>query len=352
MAADEPRSTWSARDPTELCGRVIGGRFRLRELLARGGMAWIYLAEQEPLGRTVVVKILTPRGHEGSARSELFRSAFFREAEAAGGLKHPNTVPLFDFGLTEDGALYIAMEHIEGRTLRELLDAEAPLDPMRAVYLAYQVARAAGAAHAHGIVHCDLKPANVMVFDGDEGEEVRVLDFGVARLLTAPDASGPRESSLVGTPRYMAPEQLTDMTVDPRTDHYGVGALLYEMLCGRPPFRGKTAMATMLAALRQPLPPLDSPYGIPPALEAVVRRCLEKDPDQRFATTDELKAALRDVSLGSITPTVLPAPVRVEAPRAEPPAPPVRARAGLAAAALLLVLLLVLLLGAGVLAVL
>jgi serine/threonine protein kinase len=248
VSATEPSSAGGMRAhgaAPDLVGREIGGRFRILAKLGEGGMGAVYRGEQMSLKRRVAIKLLHP---ELSADPSLVRR-FNAEAELVAKLSHPNTVNIYDFGQDRDGTLFIAMEFLEGRSLRQVVGAEGPLPPLRALHIAGQIAASIADAHRHGIVHRDLKPDNVMLIErGREKDVVRVLDFGIAKLRDEQKQTvNPmtRAGDLVGTPQYMAPEQIRGESVDGRADVYALGAILYETITGRLVFDGPSLMAIL-----------------------------------------------------------------------------------------------------------
>jgi serine/threonine protein kinase len=271
-------------------GRMVAGRYRILAKLGEGGMGSVYRAEQISLKRTVALKLLRP---ELSAEPGMVRR-FNAEAELAAKLSHPNTVTLFDFGQDEDGSLFIAMEYLEGRSLREVLTREGPLSPGRALTISEQLCASLADAHSRGIVHRDLKPDNVMLIQrGRMTDVARVLDFGIAKLRDeqSDGANRPmtRAGDLLGTPQYMAPEQIRGETVDARTDIYALGAMLYEMVTGRLPFEGPTLMSILSKHLTEmPVPPRERrpDLRISPSLNQLVMDALDKDPARRPASMD------------------------------------------------------------------
>jgi serine/threonine-protein kinase len=308
---------------------TVDSRYRLLSRIGAGGMAEVWSAEDAVLGRTVALKLLHRRFAEDPAFVERFR----REASSAAGLQHPNVVSVFDRGAW-DGTYYIAMEHLEGRSLKELVREEGPLPPARAVGIVVQVLRAARFAHRRGIVHRDLKPHNVIL---DEEGRAKVTDFGIARA----GVSDATETGLIlGTPQYLSPEQAKGEPVSARSDLYSVGILLYELLTGRVPFDGDSPVSIALKQVAEPpVPPSRLNPAVPPALDAVVLRALEKDPAARFPDADAFIAALEH-ALREPLPPPPPPPV---APVAEEP-PPRRRRGG----PLLLALLVALLVAGGI----
>lgn len=264
-------------------GRVLGGRYRLESPIARGGMAEVWEAVDEVLGRHVAVKLLHPH----LADDDALRARFHNEAVAAARLVHPSIVAIYDT-CTDDGTEAIVMELVRGRTLRDFLDERHCLEPVEVVHIGAEVASALTCAHRAGIVHRDMKPANILL--SDDGR-VLVTDFGIAKVLDAPDVT--RTTSLLGTVKYLAPEQVESGPVDARTDVYALGAVLYESLCGIPPFSGDTPAAVAVARLhRDPVRPSTLVDDVPPNLERTILRALSRRPADRFTTADDLRAAL------------------------------------------------------------
>ncbi|HEY5332503.1 MAG TPA: PASTA domain-containing protein [Solirubrobacterales bacterium] len=261
-------------------GSVVDGRYRVVARIGGGGMADVWLAEDDHLQRRVALKVL----HRRFAQDREFVMRFQREAEAAAGLQHPNIVSVFDRGEFE-GTYYIAMQYIEGPTLKQLIDSGITLE--QAVAVIRQVLQAAGYAHRQGIVHRDLKPQNVLV--DPEGKAV-VTDFGIAR---AGVSEITQTGSVMGTPHYLSPEQAQGFEVTAVSDLYSVGVMLYEALTGRVPFEGESAVAVAMKQVSQmPQRPSSIQPRVTPALDAVVMRALEKDPGQRFQSADAFIAAL------------------------------------------------------------
>lgn len=296
--------------PDAYVGRLLDGRYRIQSLLAVGGMGRVYKAEQASLGRLVVVKILAI-SHAASLKDPKFQERFALEASTASRLTHTNTVTIYDFGCTSDGVYYIVMEYVEGVSLARVLRAERRLHPVRALHFARQVCRALREAHHHKIIHRDLKPSNILlIHQGDEGEAVKVLDFGLAKILSDGDSEGShltRVGTFIGTPEYAAPEVSQFGVADARSDIYSVGVLLYRMLVGKVPFRGPTDAATIVSAVHDPLPMISPDLNIPSRVEALVLRCLEKEPSKRFQSMDELLPSLATcmVELGVETASLL-----------------------------------------------
>lgn len=265
---------------------IVDGRYRILERIGSGGMADVYRAEDLQLGRDVALKILYRRFSEDPEFVERFR----REASSAAGLQHPHVVSVYDRG-EWDGTYYIAMEHLDGRSLKRVVLDEGPLEPARAVDLVIQILRAAKFAHKRGVIHRDLKPHNVIV-DG-EGR-AKVTDFGIA-LAGASDMT--QTGSIMGTAQYLSPEQAQGQPVTGQSDLYAIGVILFELLTGRIPFDGDSAVTIALKQVNEtaPAPSTFNP-AVPPDLDAVVHRALQKDPALRFPDADSFIAALEDVA--------------------------------------------------------
>jgi eukaryotic-like serine/threonine-protein kinase len=304
-------------------GTLVDERYRIIGRIGSGGMADVYAAEDTHLGREVALKVL----HRRFAQDAEFVERFRREASSAAGLQHPNVVAVFDRG-AHDGTYYIAMEHLRGRTLKDIVQSEAPLSQERAVDLALQILHAAGFAHRHGVIHRDFKPHNVIV---DEAGGVKVTDFGIAR---AGASEMTETGSIMGTAQYLSPEQAQGHAVTAASDLYSIGVMLYEMLAGRLPFDGDSAVSIALKHLSEPPPPLaQARPGVSAALESVVMAALAKDPARRWQTAEEFAAALEAARAqieagangGQDTAVFAPLPPPPAEPTdgAPPPPPPV-----------------------------
>jgi len=253
---------------------VLGGRYRVEARIGAGGMAEVFRGFDTVLHRTVAIKTL----NAPYARDASFVERFRREAQAAARLSHPNIVATYDSG-TDGDTQFIVMEFIEGRTLAEFLGTGKHLTSAHATQIAEEVCHALTAAHAQGVIHRDIKPGNIMVTrDGS----VKVMDFGIARMVSGPETA-PQTSVVMGTATYISPEQAKGLPVDARSDLYSLGAVLYEMLAGRPPFVGESSVAVAYKQVNEvPQPPSVHNTDVPPALDAVVMRALAKNPANRY----------------------------------------------------------------------
>jgi beta-lactam-binding protein with PASTA domain/tRNA A-37 threonylcarbamoyl transferase component Bud32 len=277
---------------------VIDGRYRVLRRVGSGGMAEVYCAQDLQLGRKVALKVLYRRFAEDGEFVERFR----REASSAAGLQHQHVVSVYDRG-EYDGTYYIAMEYLDGRSLKTIIQEEAPLDPDRAIGLTIQILRAARFAHRRGIIHRDFKPQNVIV---DAEGRAKVTDFGIAR---AGASDMTQTGSIMGTAQYLSPEQAQGEPVSAASDLYSIGIILYEMLTGRVPFEGESAVTVALKQVNErPTPPSAFNGAVGPGLETAVMRALEKHPALRFQDADEFIAALENVRHGTATALAPPPP--------------------------------------------
>jgi serine/threonine-protein kinase len=272
-----------------LIGSLFHGRYRVERKLGSGGMADVYLAEDEKLGRKVALKVLDER----HARDDQFVERFKREARNAAGLSHPHIVRVYEQDEV-DGTYYIAMEYLDGPTLKELLTRKGPTPPLTAIKFAREILSALSEAHRHEIVHRDIKPHNVIV---SPDWNVKVADFGIAR---AGASQMTEAGSIVGTAQYLSPEQARGKPVDQRSDLYSLGIVLYEMLTGKVPFTGDAAVEIAMKHLSNvPDPPSKIRPEISHDLDAVVMRALAKDPDDRYSSAEEMDADLARVARGA-----------------------------------------------------
>jgi serine/threonine-protein kinase len=294
--------------PDPLIGRVVNDRFKVTALIARGGMGKVYRAEQAPLGRVCAIKVLNPN-YAGEHDPE-FHKRFFLEASIASKLTHPNTVTIFDYGRTDDDIYYMAMEYLEGHTLHRAIREAGCFPEERAAHIARQICRALREAHSLGVIHRDLKPANIFLVEhGDETDFVKVLDFGLVKDVSEgkPAEELTQTGLFMGSPKYMAPEQIRGDKVDARTDIYSLGIIMYEMLTGKVPFDRPNSVNILMAHVNEEAPPLrtmNPAINPSPAFEECVMRCMAKDPETRFRSMDEVLAALKRVGGAAMTATV------------------------------------------------
>jgi serine/threonine-protein kinase len=272
----------SATDP--LIGRTINGRFSISGEIASGGMGKVYRAVQAPLGRACAIKVLNPNYQ--LEQDPEFHKRFFLEASISAQLTHANTVTIFDYGQTDDGMYFMAMELLEGRTLLRAIREEGPFSEERATHIARQICRSLREAHGLGVIHRDLKPANIyLVEHGDEKDVVKVLDFGLVKHVAENDGLT-QAGKFMGSPKYMAPEQIRGQHVDARTDIYALGIVLYEMLTKRVPFDDPNTVNILMAHVNERVPPLrdvNPTIQCSETLEAAIYKCVEKNPENRFA---------------------------------------------------------------------
>ena len=280
------------RDP--LIGTTLADRYRVVARIGQGGAGHVYRGIQLQLEREVAIKVVRPDVPDAS-REEL-EARFFREASLAGRLSHPNIVQTIDYGSTNDGRQFVVMELLRGRTLKRAL--KSPMDHAEVARLGSAIARGLHHAHSKGLVHRDVKTSNIFLVKDDEGvEHPKLLDFGLVKSVRR-ELDITQTPTYLGTPLYMSPEQARgEIDLDARSDIYGLGCMLYRMACGEMPFRAETAMATALMHVSDPIPPMserapDQPVDA--ALEAIIRRCLEKAPDDRYDDAAALARALDD----------------------------------------------------------
>ncbi len=315
MPSTEPRTKVQAPDEGEdlaRIGQVIDGRYRLDKLLGRGGMGVVYRAEHVAIRRELAIKLL----HPSLAAIPELRSRFEREAIAIGRIDHPNCVGVSDFGRLDDGTLFLVMDLLDGRSLGDLMDAEAPLVPERALKLLRHVLAGLGHAHQAGIVHRDVKPENVYVVATEtEPEFAKILDFGIAKMIDGSEVDdGVRLTQAgvaFGTPVYMSPEQALGNPLDGRSDLYSASVMAYEMLCNRPPFWADDKLEILSMHTTRPPPPMADVLArvvghsgrMPAAVEDIIRKGLAKRREDRWTTAGEYMAAIDQVQSLLVDPT-------------------------------------------------
>jgi len=291
----EPEVKKKAGDP--MIGRLLGGRYEIISLLGQGGMGAVYKARQPAVKRMIALKVLLRE----FAENDTVVKRFHQEALAASRLTHPNTIKVFDFGQTDDGVLYMAMELLRGESLAHALSRGGPMAPKRVVHIMRQCCKSLAEAHKAGIIHRDLKPDNIFLVE-IEGERdfAKVLDFGVAKLKEFEGKEGTltQAGMIFGTPKYMSPEQARSANLDPRSDVYALGVIMYEMLMGKPPFTADNPLSILISHVNeQPrrFAQFNPGLQIPTAIEAVVFRALAKDREQRQPSVDHMFAELEAV---------------------------------------------------------
>jgi len=285
----------SGTDVDPRIGSLVDGRYKIHQAMASGSMGAVYKAERVPVGKLVAIKFL----HASYAKDSEFLTRFERETRVMSKLSHPNCVSVVDFGVW-DGAPYLVMEYVDGRTLRATIDAD-PIAPLRALALVKQIAAGLAHAHSQGVVHRDIKPANIMISDEvGTGDHVRILDFGLARLRGNVGRDATQTNVVVGTPNYMAPEQtIGGGTIDARTDLYAVGVVLFEMIAGERPYSSDDTLALLGMHRAAPIPNLadriDRSIALPMGVQKLIDKLMAKAPDDRFQTAIELAHAIEEI---------------------------------------------------------
>ncbi|MBD0370905.1 MAG: serine/threonine protein kinase [Pyrinomonadaceae bacterium] len=310
-----PRCGREFQDPTTLCpldgtvleksgdelvGQMLTDRYRIDERISEGGMGTVYRATHVLMDKRVAIKVL----HPSLAADDKIVARFSREARAASRISHPHALNVTDFGESESGVVFLVMEYLDGRTLKDIIQSEGPLPLNRAVEIVKQVAGALDAAHAEGVVHRDLKSDNIMLIAGANGSDwAKVLDFGIAKIKentgnTDPGLTAP--NLIIGTPQYMSPEQCSQASeIDARSDIYSLGVIIYEMLTGHVPFTGESPTAIMMKHLQEPPPSvLEERDDLPPQVGMVITSALAKRPEDRFQSAGELSDAFSSAAAG------------------------------------------------------
>lgn len=323
---------FAARIPDIQIGRVIDGRYQIVSLIAQGGMGRVYKAIHRPLNRIVALKLLS--GGQSAEHDWELRQRLMLEAAACARLTHPNTIRIFDYSGSDgagpdgngEGLCYIAMEFVEGQTLQELLTEQGRLSLKDTLFILRQLSLSLAEAHDIGLIHRDLKPSNIMIASNRDGSlRVKLLDFGLVRDLST-DSNLTHTQAVVGSPSFMSPEQIQGRPLDGRSDIYALGVLGYYMLSGRHPFNERSPVRIMMAHLNAPVPPLevDADLARAPMMEAVIRNCLQKEPDARMASVHVLLQSFDLVARQMHGDTL--APLSVEHGRISLVGPPISAR--------------------------
>src|ERR1043166_4393540 len=286
-----------AKNDDKLIGQVLAGKYRIDEKIDEGGMGCVYRATHVLMEKTVAIKVL----HPALAADDKIVARFTREAKAASRISHPHAINVTDFGESENGVVYMVMEFLRGRTLKEIVRTGGPMPLARVTTIVRQVAGALDAAHAEGVIHRDLKSDNIMLEEATGGDWAKVLDFGIAKIQqsiheTDPGLTAP--NLIIGTPQYMSPEQCSQASdIDARSDIYSFGVIIYETLAGHVPFAGDSPTAIMLKHLQEPAPSiLDERKDLPASVGRVVARALAKRPEDRYQSAGELADALEEAA--------------------------------------------------------
>src|SRR5215470_11861576 len=305
------------KDPDSLVGTTLAGKYRIDARLNEGGMGTVYRGCHVLMDKTVAIKVLRP----SLAADEKIVARFSREARAASRITHPNAITVTDFGEDESGHVFLVMEFLSGKTLKQVIRDEGPLPLARVVDITRQVGDALSAAHAQGVVHRDLKSDNIMLLGTVSADHAKVLDFGIAKIQEQdekPDIGLTAPNLVIGTPQYMSPEQCSqDSEIDARSDIYSLGVILYEMLVGHVPFSADSPTMVMMKHLQEPVPSvLEERSDLPPAVGRVVARAMAKLPANRYQTVAEL---VEDLTIASGMAQFAPVPSQTAPRVAAPP---------------------------------
>jgi serine/threonine-protein kinase len=307
------------RQDDPLLGQTLASKYLIEELISRGGMGSVYLGKHVLMEKTVAIKVLRP----SLALDDNVVRRFSREAKAASRISHPHAVSVTDFGESENGVVFLVMEYLDGRTLKDTIKSEGPMKLDRVIEIVRQVAGALDAAHDQGVVHRDLKSDNIMLSETNGGEWAKVLDFGIAKIQQSEsyDADITAANLVIGTPQYMSPEQCShSATIDARADVYSLGIIIYEMLAGQLPFTGESPTIIMMKQVQDPPPTiLDLRPDLPVAVSSVIAKALAKQPADRQQRAGELSRELTEAASASESPQVIAAPATIpNAPVAAP----------------------------------
>src|SRR6266403_273075 len=283
-----------------LVGQTLAGKYLIEKLIKRGGMGAVYIGKHVLMEKTVAIKVL----HPSLALDDDVVARFSREAKAASRISHPHAVSVTDFGEAENGVVFLVMEYLDGRTLKEIIRSAGPMPLVRVVEIVRQVSGALDAAHAQGVIHRDLKSENIMLSQTNGGDWAKVLDFGIAKIQ---QPEGARDNDItaanlvIGTPQYMSPEQCSQSgPIDARSDVYSLGVILYEMLAGRVPFTGESPTVIMMQQVQdEPPSVLEARPDLPASVDELIKKALAKRPSDRFRTAGELSESLNHAATGA-----------------------------------------------------
>jgi len=330
--AATPPALAPAAEPVDgdLTGRLLNNRYQIEAKIGEGGFGAVYRAKQTQMGRTVALKVL----HARMAKDQQVIGRFKREAQASSALRAPHTVQVYDFDQSPEGIMYLSMEMLQGKSLHSVLKDDGPIEPVRMARVMDGIADSLGEAHGQGIVHRDIKPENIYLEPRPTPDFVKVLDFGIAKIVSGDglQSSGPALTAAgqtLGTLEYMSPEQLMGAQLDGRSDLYALGILSYEMMVGALPFPSKTPGEMITAHLKTVPPPpsrMKPEAKIPPLMDQIVLKLLEKSRDKRYKDTDELRADLARVAAGEQGSASANLAAAQPAPVAARPAPVQRER--------------------------
>ena len=298
------------RTSDPLLGQTLAGKYLIEKLIKNGGMGSVYVGKHVLMDKTVAIKVLRP----SLALDDNVVRRFSREAKAASRISHPHAVSVTDFGESENGVVFLVMEYLDGRTLKEIIKSEGPMKLARAIEIIRQVAGALDAAHEQGVVHRDLKSDNIMLSQTNGGDWAKVLDFGIAKIQQSEthDADITAANLVIGTPQYMSPEQCSQSTaIDARSDIYSLGIIIYEMLAAQLPFTGESPTVIMMKQVQEPPPSiLDARPELPGSIAQVISKALAKQPQDRYQTAGELSRALTEAA-SAATAAIFAAPATV-----------------------------------------
>lgn len=287
------------KGPTAFLGKTIGGRYQILSFIGEGGMSFVYLVKHKALDKVMALKMMQPHHHQDADMISRFK----QEAKAVASLNHPNVVTIHDYGVTEEGFLFFVMDYLKGTNLSQKIKSENCLNLKRALPIFIQMCKALEHAHKHGIVHRDLKPSNIMLLEGNSDDFVKIVDFGIAKLMGENEDLDERitkSGEIFGSPMYMSPEHCMGRTLDARSDIYSMACVMYETLTGQPPFVGLTAYEIFFKQMNTTAAPFpnatDSDALLNSEIERIVIDCLHRDASERFQSMSSLRQALEELA--------------------------------------------------------